>query len=88
MCLLAQRIDFEGHDDGPPPSFPPTGEFHFVRLEYNDLPQFHRRWGLASRSGQGNGWWMVDWPDAENHFTSGGREAHAHRCRRATSLAS
>ncbi len=70
-CVLAQRIDFEGHDDGPPPNFPATGEFHFVRLEYDDLPQYHRRWGYASRSGQGNGWWIVDWPDAENHFTSG-----------------
>jgi hypothetical protein len=71
LCLLAQRIEFEGHDDGPPPDFPTAGEFHFVRLEYNDLPQFHRRWGYASRSGTGNGWWVVDWPDAENHFTSG-----------------
>ena len=71
FCALAQRIEFEGHDDGPRPDFPSTGEFHFVRLEYNDLPQFHRRWGYASRSGQGNGWWIVDWPDAEDHFTSG-----------------
>ena len=68
---LSQRIDFEGHDEAPRLDFPSTGEFHFVRLEYNDLPQFHRRWGFASRSGTGDGWWIVDWPDAEDHFTSG-----------------
>ena len=28
-------------------------EFHFIRLEYTDLPQFHRRFGFASRDGQG-----------------------------------
>jgi len=71
ICLLAQRIEFEGHDEGPRPGFPAAGEFHFLRLEYTDLPQFHRRWGYASRSGRGDGWWVVDWPDAEDHFTSG-----------------
>ena len=71
VYALAQRIDFEGHDEASRPEFPSTGEFHFVRLEYNDLPQFHRRWGYASRSGRGEGWWNVDWPDAEDHFNSG-----------------
>jgi hypothetical protein len=46
-------------------------EFHFIRLEYTDLPQFHRRFGRASRDGQGSGWWIVDWPAADNHFTRG-----------------
>ena len=46
-------------------------EFHFIRLEYTDLPQFHRRFGCASRAGMGEGWWVVDWPAADNHFTAG-----------------
>src|SRR5579872_6587014 len=47
------------------------GEFHFIRVEYTDLPQFHRRFGFSSRLGQGSGWWLVDWPAADNHFTTG-----------------
>src|SRR5450432_170129 len=58
-----------GDDDVLPP--PRQAEFHFVRLEYTDLPQFHRRWGYSSRDGVGSGWWLVDWPAADNHFTSG-----------------
>jgi Domain of unknown function (DUF4159) len=46
-------------------------EFHFIRVEYTDLPQFHRGWGYSSRDGTGSGWWLVDWPDADNHFTVG-----------------
>lgn len=54
-------------------SFDAAGEFHFIRLEYTDLPQFHRGYGFSSRGGTGRGWWMVDWPDAEEHFTVGVR---------------
>jgi hypothetical protein len=74
---LAQRfgrgggIDFTGHGEGPKAEFPAHGEFHFLRLEYTDLPQFHRSWGFSSRSGEGNGWWLVDWPDADEHFSQG-----------------
>ncbi len=68
---LAQRLAFRGHDEGVRPRFPAKGEFNFVRLEYTDLPQFHRRFGAASRDGSGSGWWIVDWPDAEDHFTLG-----------------
>ena len=71
---LAQRFGgglFRGREEGPRPSFPAEGEFHFVRLEYTDLPQFHRRFGFASRAGQGEGWWIVDWPDADDHFSQG-----------------
>jgi Domain of unknown function (DUF4159) len=50
---------------------PHEGEFHFIRMEYTDLPQFHRGFGYSSREGQGSGWWIVDWPAAENHFTAG-----------------
>ena len=59
----------DGDDDKLPP--PRAAEFHFIRLEYTDLPQFHRRWGYSSRDGAGTGWWLVDWPAADNHFTSG-----------------
>ena len=30
-------------------------EFHFLRVEYTDLPQYHRGFGYASRDGQGAG---------------------------------
>jgi hypothetical protein len=51
--------------------FPSNAEFHFVRVEYTDLPQYHRYWSYASRRGRGEGWWIVDWPDADDHFSSG-----------------
>src|SRR5438270_7185167 len=46
-------------------------EFHFLRVQYTDLPQFHRRFGYVSRDATGTGWWLVDWPAADNHFTRG-----------------
>lgn len=78
LCALAfgQRFgggrferDGDGEDDRLPP--PRAAEFHFLRLEYTDLPRFHRRFGYSSRDGVGSGWWLVDWPAADNHFTSG-----------------
>ena len=48
-----------------------NAEFHFIRMEYVDLPQHRRGWGYVSREGMGGGWWMQDWPAAENHFTTG-----------------
>ena len=74
VAALGQRFGyprFEGHDEGPEPTFPTGAEFHFIRTEYTDLPEFHRGFGFASRNGRGNGWWIVDWPDADNHFTMG-----------------
>src|SRR5215469_16839012 len=79
---LAQRFGGRGggfggsfssaqEESGPRPVFPKAGEFHFVRTEYTDLPQYHRRFGFASRNAQGDGWWMVDWPDADDHFSLG-----------------
>jgi hypothetical protein len=53
--------------------FPSQAEFHFIRMEYADLPQYHRGFGFSSRAGRGAGWWMMDWPDAEEHFTTGVR---------------
>jgi hypothetical protein len=68
---LAQRFRTEQEDEGARPVFPSAAEFHFIRMEYTDLPQYHRRWGYSSRDGKGDGWWLVDWPDADDHFTAG-----------------
>ena len=67
---LAQRQRFEAPD---PDTLAPAREadYHFIRVEYTDLPQYHRRWGYSSREGTGSGWWLVDWPAADNHFTIG-----------------
>jgi hypothetical protein len=70
VTAAAQRFMLH-HDEGPKVEFPSKGEFHFVRLEYNDLPQYHRWFGYSSRRGTGEGWWMVDWPDADEHFSMG-----------------
>src|SRR5438105_5465475 len=67
---LAQRSPFR-REQNARPAFPARAEFHFVRMEYTDLPQFHRRFGFSSRDGTGEGWWLVDWPDAEDHFSMG-----------------
>jgi len=72
FLAFAQRGRFSVRDEEDAQPLPAKeAEFHFVRVEYTDLPQFHRRWGYASRGGTGNGWWLVDWPDADNHFTLG-----------------
>jgi hypothetical protein len=64
-------VGFQGHDEGPEAVFPAKGEFHFIRVEYTDLPQYHRGFGFSSRDGRGTGWWLVDWPDADQHFSTG-----------------
>ena len=70
--LAQRRFRFEEpEEEGPRPTFPSRAEFHFIRVEYTDLPQYHRRFGFASRNARGNGWWMVDWPDADDHFSAG-----------------
>lgn len=53
------------------PTFPAKAEYHFIRMEYTDDPRTTRRFGYSSRSGLGSGWWRMDWPDAEDHFTLG-----------------
>ena len=67
----AQRGRFREPEDEGPAIPVRAAEFHFIRLEYTDLPQYHRGFGYASRDGAGSGWWIVDWPAADNHFTSG-----------------
>jgi hypothetical protein len=72
LTVLAQRggrFPERDSDDSPLPNKP--AGFHFIRLEYTDLPQYHRRFGWSSRDGQGSGWWNVDWPAADNNFTKG-----------------
>ncbi len=71
LAALAQRFAYRHEESGPRPTFPPKADFHFIRLEYTDLPQYHRGFGFASRSGTGDGWWLVDWPEADDHFTTG-----------------
>ena len=68
----AQRYGMgRNEESGPRPTFPAKADFHFIRVEYTDLPQYHRGFGFASRSGTGDGWWLVDWPEADDHFTTG-----------------
>lgn len=67
---LAQRFRrYEEPEDTP--SFAANAEFHFIRMEYTDRPEYRRRFGFVSRRAQANGWWAQDWPDADNHFTLG-----------------
>ncbi len=68
---LAQRGRFREADHYETPAPARDAEFHFLRVEYTDLPQYHRGWGYSSRAGLGSGWWLVDWPAADNHFTAG-----------------
>lgn len=73
LAALAQR---GGRFRGGPPTEAPEipvreAEFHFIRMQYTDSPEFRRGFGFVSRSGEAFGWWAQDWPDAENHFTVG-----------------
>jgi len=60
---------FGGRTDAPESVFPANAEFHFLRVEYSD----YRSGGFrsVSRRGRASGWWAQDWPDAEEHFTTG-----------------
>jgi hypothetical protein len=71
IAAVAQRGRFQAPEDDDTLAPARAAEFHFIRLQYTDLPQFHRGYGYASRNGRGSGWWLVDWPAADNHFTMG-----------------
>lgn len=73
LAGLAQRGRFPGvaEEVDTPPVFAKDAEFHFIRVEYTDLPGFSRGFRNVSRNGRANGWWAQDWPDADNHFTVG-----------------
>ena len=40
-----QRVPERGHDPFEEVAEPRDGEFHFIRMEYTDLPQHHRGFG-------------------------------------------
>ena len=42
IAAFPQRFGFQRQPEGPRMEFPPKGEFHFIRVEYTDLPQYHR----------------------------------------------
>src|ERR1043166_5112553 len=70
IAALAQRGYFRAPDIAS--SFPlREGEHHFIPIAYTDKPEYHRGWGYSSRDGTGSGWWLMDWPDADQHFTLG-----------------
>lgn len=46
-------------------SLPPTNEIEIARLIYDH--------NITSSWGPGRPWWAIDWPEAEQHFTSGVR---------------
>jgi hypothetical protein len=46
--------------------FPKDAEYHFLRVEYQDMFGIRRGFG-----GFGRGWWMQDWPEADIHFSQG-----------------
>jgi hypothetical protein len=73
LAAVAQRgrFQFELPESDAAETPPRAAEFHFLRMEYTDLPQFRRGFGFRSRNGRGAGWWLQDWPDAEDHFTAG-----------------
>jgi hypothetical protein len=65
------RFRFDEPEQSAPGMPVREAEYHFLRLEYTDLPQFQRGFGFRSRNGKGRGWWLQDWPDADDHFTAG-----------------
>ena len=52
------------------PAYGGDADFHFLRLAFSDYSGFSR-FGFASRRGIGRGWWVVDFPDADDNFTTG-----------------
>lgn len=71
VTLSQAQFGRRGQRDSEGPYTPPDREFHFLRVQYTDAPEFGRGFGFGSRSGMGFGWWMVDWPDADDHFSEG-----------------
>lgn len=53
------------------PAYGGDADFHFLRLAFSDGYGFSRGFGFASRRGAGRGWWVIDFPDADDNFTTG-----------------
>jgi hypothetical protein len=69
-AAFSQRFGgFGGNTEAPQSEFSPNAEFHFLRMEYTDY--MRRGFGNLSRRGRASGWWAQDWPDADEHFTTG-----------------
>ncbi len=62
-ALAALAVVPAGHAQKLGPSAAPEAEFHMARLIYGQGGAFGR--------GFGRGWWAIDYPDAEFHFTRG-----------------
>ena len=66
------RFRYFGEQEETEVDIPPrAAEYHFIRMEYQDAQGFQAGFRFGSRHGRGRGWWMQDWPDAEDHFTAG-----------------
>ena len=63
LAIAAAALAGSAPDDAHPAE---AGEFHFVRMYYNDGAGSGRGFG----GGFGRGWWQQDWDDAEVHFTA------------------
>lgn len=61
LALAASLLGVEWGD-----KFPKRGEYHFVRMEYTDMPGARRFFRDGRR-----GWWAQDWPEADIHFSQG-----------------
>lgn len=66
LRLFGLAVGLWGQWGGGEAAFPEVAEFHFVRMEYRDLPGMRR-------FGGGRGWWRQDWPEADAHFAQGVR---------------
>ena len=55
---FGQRVPERGVDPFDEVAKPRDGEFHFIRMEYTDLPQYHR--GFGYRLAHGPGLRLVD----------------------------
>lgn len=63
-CLAASIAVVRSQTASKP--FPVKAEFHFVRMEYTDRRDVRRPFGRG-------GWWLQDWPEADDHFAQGVR---------------
>lgn len=65
LRMLALAAVLHGQWSEKEAAFADVAGFHFVRMEYRDLPGLRR---FGSR-----GWWRQDWPEADAHFAQGVR---------------